>query len=713
MKLKLILIVALGLAALFAYAGYGSDPAAKTEPPSTGPAGPASPAAEVATSTPPPLLGAGDWRLDRDRVLSSAEPPFARAEHPLKPTGLWGSLSHPLPTNSAWMNLVLEAGDHRISLFPYDVRALEHQLSIAYPRRNVSPRAIVASADEHLRVGASSPAQRRCVAAFDDLSVTVRWDLSEDGTMTAPLVFGSPFVTVFYEKARPEIEAASGAAVVDVKHGGRRSEIVLNNGQRWLVYASDPVTWERDGNQFTASAIFSGSIRVALALDDTAVAVLDRHAGAIPVGGVVDAIVAGDSANVVFTFRRRGDGPLLMGALPHHRGRLRGAGPTLAAYSTLRGELSTVAGDSWVMEYALPVVGWTAPRPVAAPRKAAIRAALLEDKAFIPDAKAIAEDPYFGGKQLAKLARLILIADELGEAAAASELTERLRAGIEPWLTGANANPLVYDAVWGGLVTKGGMADRGRDFGQGYYNDHHFHYGYLIYAGAVVAKRDPAWGMRFKEHLLALARDILNPSSKDRHFPRFRNLDWYEGHSWAAGLFVFGDNRNQESTSEAVHAWHAVQVLGLALGDTNLFQLGRLAAAVEIDGARTYWQIRASDRIYPSPFREFGCVGVLWSTKVDAVTFFGDRAELVHGIQMIPFTPITEDLLDPAWVTDAWPIWEKAAVDASESWAGFLHLAHGVNDPASAWTAIEKLKNFDDGNSRTNSLWWLATRGER
>jgi endoglucanase Acf2 len=33
----------------------------------------------------------------------------------------------------------------------------------------------------------------------------------------------------------------------------------------------------------------------------------------------------------------------------------------------------------------------------------------------------------------------------------------------------------------------------GADFGNGQYNDHHFHYGYFAYAAAALGRKDKAW----------------------------------------------------------------------------------------------------------------------------------------------------------------------------------------------------------------------------
>lgn len=45
-----------------------------------------------------------------------------------------------------------------------------------------------------------------------------------------------------------------------------------------------------------------------------------------------------------------------------------------------------------------------------------------------------------------------------------------------------------YETGWGGIINRAGYNDVWVDFGNGYYNDHHFHYGYILAAGAVIAK---------------------------------------------------------------------------------------------------------------------------------------------------------------------------------------------------------------------------------
>ena len=172
-----------------------------------------------------------------------------------------------------------------------------------------------------------------------------------------------------------------------------------------------------------------------------------------------------------FIWETVGTGELLMMALPHQL-------PSLAAPHTphtlevLKGEMTGVTGEVWQFSTPLPTISWAAPRPVPAAKLLDIRTALQTDVDNIDEPN---DDPYFGGKKMAALARLALIAEEVGEEEAAARARDRVRPYIEGWLGGTNPNRLLYDQTWGGVVTTCGLADQNCDFGNGMYNDHHFH----------------------------------------------------------------------------------------------------------------------------------------------------------------------------------------------------------------------------------------------
>jgi endo-1,3(4)-beta-glucanase len=401
-------------------------------------------------------------------------------------------------------------------------------------------------------------------------------------------------------------------------------------------------------------------------------------------------------------------------ALPHHVPLLAAAADgaphrlmhEYSLGSAVKGAMVGVAGDAWVMAEPLPPARWRAPRPVAAEHRAAVVDALRSET--LPWGPT---DPYGGGKNLGACARLVLIAEELGEDEVAAARRAALAAHLEAWLEGSNADALRTDATWGGVVPSRGVVDPGADYGAGFYNDHHFHYGYFVYAAAVLAKGDAAWAARWAPAVTHLIRDIANPSDADELYPPMRHKDWFVGHAWAGGLFPSASGRNQESTSEAVNAWYAIALFGEAIGDARLALLGRTLLATEVRAAQTYWQVKEGSEIYPQPFAAHHLACIVWSTKVDYATWFGSNVEYLFGIQMMPVTPVTELLLDEEWLRQSLPAWEAAMRGrAVPEWRGILIMGFALLDPAAAWRAALGLTRWDNGNTRTNELWWIATR---
>jgi len=342
--------------------------------------------------------------------------------------------------------------------------------------------------------------------------------------------------------------------------------------------------------------------------------------------------------------------------------------------------------------------------------------ALAIDQSYVPDPYVVSFDPYFGPKYLAKLARLVLISEELNQYATTATLRNRLAPLVAAWLDGTNLNPLLYDTTWGGVVATASLPTELAQFGSGHYNDHHFHYGYLLYAAAVVIKGNPAWLTASRRAaLLAVVRDLANPSALDPRFPRFRYLDFFRGHSWAAGLGTADhpDGQDQESSTEAVNAWYGMRLLGLALNDARLDTLGRLLLALEVDAARTYWQVPAASAVYQDPFAQNRCVGRLFQTQATFDTWFGPEPIKVYGIQLLPVTPISEAVIAPAWVAAAWPEMQAAIPIAPVEYAGFvsfLTMAHATVDRDAGWAEATALTTWDNGNTNPNTLWWVGTR---
>ena len=90
----------------------------------------------------------------------------------------------------------------------------------------------------------------------------------------------------------------------------------------------------------------------------------------------------------------------------------------------------------------------------------------------------------------------------------------------------------------------------------------------------------------------------------------------------------------------------------------------------------------------------------------------------MHGINLLPVTPLTELLLSPDYVAAEYPVLARAlrrappAPAVADGWKGFAVADLAVLDPDAAWAAAAALGSFDDGASRANLLHWIATRPE-
>merc|ERR1740121_1559044 len=147
-----------------------------------------------------------------------------------------------------------------------------------------------------------------------------------------------------------------------------------------------------------------------------------------------------------------------------------------------------------------------------------------------------------------------------------------------------------YDLAWHGIPSRQGFYPPGPgeppcydyDFGNACYNDHHYHYGYFVVAGAVLVKLVPSLvaDAAFVTYVEMLIRDTTNPSSLDAYFPLFRSFDWFDLHSWSRGVTPSADGKDQESTSEELNLLYGIHLWGEQIGNAGLRELGTTMLAL-------------------------------------------------------------------------------------------------------------------------------------
>ncbi|KAK6927998.1 Glycosyl hydrolase family 81, N-terminal [Dillenia turbinata] len=636
-------------------------------------------------------------------------------------------LSSPLPTNSFFQNFVLNNGDQPEYIHPYLIKLEKSSISLCYPSLLFNAAFLYQIFNPDLTISAPndrSPNQSstHLITSFDDLSLTVDFPSSY---LRFYLVRGSPFLTCsVLNKTEVSISTIHAILSINPNHSRTKYTIKLNNNQTWLLYCSSSINLIHSDISSIKFGAFSGVFRIAVLpySDSQFEVILDQFSSCYPVSGTA---VFSRPFSLEYKWEKRGWGDLLMLANPLHLQLLSGNDCDVTVlgdfkYKSIDGDLVGVVGDSWVLRTDPISVTWHSIKGVSEESYAEIVSALYNDVQAL-DSKAIATtSSYFYGKLIARAARLALIAEEVSYPEVIPKIRIFLKESIEPWLKGSfSGNGFFYDEKWGGLVTKQGSTDRDADFGFGVYNDHHYHLGYFVYAIAVLAKIDPAWGRKYRPQAYSLMADFMNLGRRsDSAYTRLRCFDLWKLHSWAGGLTVFADGRNQESTSEAVNAYYSTALMGLAYGDSHLASIGSTITAFEIASAQMWWHVREGDTMYGEDFtRENRVVGVLWANKRDSGLWFAshDSKECRLGIQLLPLSPITEFLFSNisfAMELVKWTLPALGRVGVDEGWKGFVYALEGVYDKESALEKIRKLSGHDNGNSLTNLLWWIFSRGD-
>ncbi|KAI3392544.1 hypothetical protein diail_5515 [Diaporthe ilicicola] len=574
-----------------------------------------------------------------------------------------------------------------------------------------------------------------------DMSVLLqlRSSAAAPPTIEFPLVQGSAFVTAQYNGATPIIQSGiffSSVTKVSVqpRYGVTKYKIVLNDGKNWLLYASStsglPLDLQVVNNGLIRSTSpFVGTIQIAKD-PGNAEALYDAASGQYASGVVLSGTTSGMRGEYTFEFVKGGltGVPLLMYALPHH---VQSFDDTTAAavnssvqlQTTTKGKATAVMADTWTMvEPRLPTsmsfLPWSDTEGTKTTLSDAAKARILQaaqsELSQDMSAQSNLNSMYYSGKALAKFAMILsVVYDMLGESELAAAGLQKLEEAMAVFATNRQIYPLVYESAWGGLVSSASYVtgDSGADFGNTYYNDHHFHYGYHVLAAAVIGHLNPAWLPANRDWVNTLVRDYANPTTQDTYFPPNRMFDWFHGHSFAHGLFESADGRDQESSSEDVMASYALRMWGLVGGDADLAARGSLQLSVLARSLNLYYLYTSNNTVQPASFIGNKVAGILFENKIDHTTYFGANIEYVQGIHMLPLLPATKLIRGDQFVSEEWAQYFSGgrADTVVGGWRGVLYGNLATIDPSTAY-AFFSSSSFDpswlDGGA--SLTWYLA-----
>ncbi|MCL2144195.1 MAG: glycosyl hydrolase [Endomicrobia bacterium] len=310
--------------------------------------------------------------------------------------------------------------------------------------------------------------------------------------------------------------------------------------------------------------------------------------------------------------------------------------PDTYNFKTIRGTMKVGAGSSFVTENKFYGIMPNLTYEVPDTSKNIMQNYINTDKNFDPEGAQ--SDTYWAGKAFAKAANLIPVFHQFGDIAARNRMIEQLRKILRIWYTynGQSSKYFGYDSNWGGLI------GRNPSYGSENYADHHFHYGYFIYASAILALFDKnfADAGEYKGMVDMIVKNIYNPAHNDLDFPFLRNFDVYEGHSWANGAGGTNDRGiDQESSSEAMNAWAGIYLWGLASNNQAMTDLGAYGYTTEYEAVKEYYFDTSGDIYGGTPYAHKG-VGILWDNWVEYNIYFTPViSQTIKGIQILPLTP--------------------------------------------------------------------------
>jgi endoglucanase Acf2 len=628
---------------------------------------------------------------------------------PVRGPNLTGSI----PTQQWFSNLVFKgAAANNEFPHPLAVRPTSAGLMIHYPGNGVSAAKGGISGGGMPKTGAdltlsatdASSFNTVALDGFSDWFIKVAFLSAGDKGMHVTYGHGSPFVYATYDTGGAALSCGKNPNVWS--KDGSVLGLTVGNSHYGLFGPSD-TSWSVDGGKISnIGAPGKNYFSVALLPDNTpeTLALFKKYAYA-HVTDTQTAWKLDDTGHmrVTFNFTTKPYEGMETGTVtalyPHQWKYVDEKASTLTknTYNSVRGTMKIATGTSFTT--ATPIQGILPALPAQGiADKGRIQGYMSE----MPNGGGTGET-YGGGKAMGKLASYASIAEVIGDNASKDKAVSSLKRAVENWLSysdGERNTYFVYNKSWGNLTGVGG--GYGADWP---FNDHHFHYGYMIRAAAEIARADPAWAEKWGPMVELVIRECASPDRNDPLFPNSRCFDRYEGHGWASGDAGFEAGNNNESSSESMNCWYGITMWGAATGNTALRDFGLYMFTTDMTAIEEYW-FDVSDTNFPKSYPHES-VGMVWGNGAAWGTWFSGDPNKITGIQYLPYTPGSVYLVRyPDYIQRAYP-----ALNVNADWGDLMIMFHAGQDPADAMKLVDATPNMkvEGGNSRAFLYQWCST----
>jgi endo-1,3(4)-beta-glucanase len=547
------------------------------------------------------------------------------------------ALGKPVPTSDWWSALVKNGTASNLFNYPFTMKTTTTGLVVSY-----IPTGVIDDLTPFLVGVTGLNATNTTVSDYSDWTVTMDWT---DGTHSFQSTAGVAMPFLYFTKKSTDVAQItinSGTVVID-------NEMLVctnvKNGADFAVYAPIGSTWTKTGVVYTSTLNNKNYWSMAfIPLTATSVAAVaneyKKFAYVFPVKTTAN-YTFNEATSVVHTdftvqtvVKEGSETNMLLGLLPHQWAHLAASSPVPDKYSyaTVRGEMKTMAGNSFSVENTFH--GILPTLPYVDNYSKGFSPAVLTDKIAELENSSMATwtDSYNEGQVFNQLMQTARVADGMGNIASRNKILNTIKTRLENWFkaeSGEVAFLFYYNATWGSVL--GYPAGYGQDNGL---NDKQFHWGYFINAASFVAQYSPGWAAQWGEMVNLLVRDAAAYDRNDAMFPYLRNFSPYAGHSWVDGFANNPQGNNQESSSESMNFNASLIQWGQLSNNKAVRDLGIYLYTTEQTGVEEYY-MDIHHRNFPAS-QKYSLYSRIWANSNDNGTFWTGDIAASYGIEMYP-----------------------------------------------------------------------------
>lgn len=591
------------------------------------------------------------------------------------------------PTNSWISGLVLQEKPLAVFPMPLSFQALDTGFEIGLP--NVTSDAKTITGGHVAGIDATvEGADKFKLNRFDKTSATLMYSNGQEGLGNLTATQGSPYV--FYRAENDttiKVADASGGKISDNSYSFKKG------GRNYSIAGQDNTKITADDGGVTIK-VPKDSLVTFYALPENTTDVLEAYSGnEITSVEVTHDEIDGKSLTN-FNYKTANQKPTVFSNMTYHSAD--GGEKIKLAFESVYGNMQSRKGNKFTTR--VPLIQPSNQLNLDTLTDEEKRLVISELQADSQEIVIEAKDSYFAGKALARTASLLDIAEQLDQADVSKQLQTVLKRDLASRL---GKEYFYYDSDLKGVAAQTAA------FGSEDFNDHHFHYGYFIYAASILGKYDASFVDEYKDQVNLLVADIASYETYSE-FPVERAYDPYSAHSWAAGLSPFQDGNNQESSSEALNAYNGVALWADVIGNEKLKKNSQWMLSNETATASKAWRNVDTSAKYLSNYTS-PVASLSFGGKRTYSTFFSDESNTKLGIQLIPMSPVME-----TFKTDGAAIKQKLAKqdkpnDYNVALGDYLLMYSALSDKKAAVKALDRQTDtfIDDGNTRTYLRAWI------